>query len=203
MINLRKIYNFFIFKIIFIYLKTRGIKISFQSKFHSFPKLKINGLPGNIEIGSIEVLGTIDLRNRENGKIILEDKVKIESDCRFVSAREGTVKIGKGTIITKGAVINGGGNVIIGENCILGPRITINANEHVFKKGVLIKDQGFIHKDIIIEDDCWFGTNVVINKGVTIKRGSVVGACSLVNKDTEIDSINAGVPSKKISERVK
>lgn len=201
MISLRKIYNFFIFKIIFIYLKTRGIKISFQSKFHSFPKLKINGLPGNIEIGSIEVLGTIDLRNRENGKIILEDKVKIESECRFVSAREGTVKVGKGTIITKGAVINGGGNVIIGENCIFGPRIVINANDHVFKKNFLIKDQGFIHKDVIIEDDCWFGANVVVNKGVHIKYGSVLGASCVVTKDTEINSINAGVPAKKISER--
>ena len=33
-----------------------------------------------------------------------------------------------------GAVINGGGNVIVGPNCILGPRIMINANEHVFKR---------------------------------------------------------------------
>ena len=65
MINLRKIYNFFIFKIIFIYLKTRGIKISFQSKFHSFPKLKINGLPEQHRDWFYRVLGTIDLRNRK------------------------------------------------------------------------------------------------------------------------------------------
>ena len=70
-----------------------------------------------------------------------------------------------------------------------------------FKKGKLIREQGFIHKDIIIEDDCWFGANTVINKGVVIKSGSVIGASSLVNKSTEKDSINVGIPAKKIAER--
>ena len=127
--------------------------------------------------------------------------MKVEANCRFVSAREGTIKIGENTVVTLGAIINGGGDIIIGKNCILGPRITINANDHVFKKGKLIKDQGLIHKDVIVEDDCWFGANTVINKGVKIKSGSVVGACSLVNKDTEKDSINVGIPSKKIGYR--
>ena len=111
------------------------------------------------------------------------------------------MEVGNKTLVTVGAIINGGGNITIGDNCILGPRITINANEHVFKKNKLINTQGFIHKDIIIEDDCWFGANVVINKGVSIKKGSVVGSSSLINKDTEPNSINAGIPSKKIGDR--
>ena len=100
-----------------------------------------------------------------------------------------------------GAIINGGGNVIIGQNCILGPRIIINANEHVFKKDKPINEQGFIHKDVIIEDDCWFGAYVVINKGSFIKKGSVVGALSLITKSTDEYSINVGIPTKKIGER--
>ena len=188
-------------KIIIIFLKTLGIKISFKAKIYNFPKLKIRGDAKNIIIGKVLILGEIDLRNRESGKIIFKDGCRIESNCRFVSAREGTVQVGSNTLVTMGAIINGGADVIIGNNCILGPRISINANEHIFKKNKLINTQGFIHKDVIIEDDCWFGANVVINKGVNIKFGSVVGAQSLVNKDTEINSINAGAPSKKISER--
>jgi acetyltransferase-like isoleucine patch superfamily enzyme len=188
-------------KIIITYLKLLGIKVNFSAEISHFPKLKINGKPENIIIGKVQIVGIIDLRNRENGKIILEDGCKIESDCRIVAAREGSIIIGKKSVITMGAIINGGGNILIGENCILGPRITINANEHKFKKGKLIREQGFIHKDIIIEDDCWFGANTVINKGVVIKSGSVIGASSLVNKSTEKDSINVGIPAKKIAER--
>tara|TARA_B100000965_G_scaffold32366_1_gene23930 strand:- start:15820 stop:16419 length:600 start_codon:yes stop_codon:yes gene_type:complete len=193
--------QFFLSKIIIIYLKILGVKINFNAQINNFPHLKIKGQPENIIIGKVKILGKIDLRNRENGKIIFEDNCKIEKDCRFVSARDGIIKIGKGSTITMGAVINGGGNVIVGADCILGPRIMINANEHVFKKGKLIKEQGFIHKDVNIEDDCWFGAYVVINKGSYIKKGSVVGALSLINKTTEEYSINAGIPSKKIGQR--
>ena len=189
-------------KLIIFYLRIKGLDISWATNINSFPNLKIQGKASNIKIEKSEILGRIDLRNRENGKIKIQEGCKIEADTRFVSARNGLIDIGKGTTVTMGAVINGGGNVIIGQNCILGPRIIINANEHVFKKGKLIKDQGFIHKDVIIEDDCWFGANVVINKGVIIKTGSVVGALSLVTKDTEKNSINFGIPSKKISERL-
>jgi len=188
-------------KIIIIYLKILGIKISFKTQIYNFPRLKIRGEAKNIVIGKVLILGEIDLRNRESGKIIFKDGCRIESNCRFVSAREGTVQVGSNTLVTMGAIINGGADVIIGSNCILGPRISINANEHVFKKNKLINTQGFIHKSVFIEDDCWFGANVVVNKGVCIKFGSVVGAQSLVNKDTEINSINAGVPARKISER--
>lgn len=195
--------QFLFSKLVIIYLKILGVKIDFKAQINNFPYLKIKGLPENIIIGKVKILGKIDLRNRENGKIIFEDNCIIEKDCRFVSARDGTIRIGKGSAITMGAVINGGGNVIVGSDCILGPRIMINANEHVFKKDKLIKEQGFIHKDIIIEEDCWFGANVVINKGSIIKKGSVVGALSLVNSKTEENSINVGIPTKKISERQK
>ena len=54
---------------------------------------------------------------------------------------------------------------------------------------------------MIIEDDVWLGANVCVNKGVTIRQGSVVGANAVVTKDTEPYSINVGVPAKKIAER--
>ena len=196
-----KIFEILISKIIIIYLKVIGIRINNQARILSFPKLKIKGKPENIIIGNVEILGKIDIRNRENGKIVIEDFCKIESDCRFVSAREGTIHIGGVSTITTGAILNGGGNISIGKNCILGPRIIINANEHLFEKNKLIKLQGFVHKNVTIEDDCWFGANTVFNKGVTIKIGSVVGASSLINKDTEAYSINVGIPAKKIGQR--
>lgn len=188
-------------KLIIFYLRTLGLQVSFQANFARVPNLKIRGNAKNIKIGKVNILGKIDLRNRENGKILLEDGCMIEGDCRIVSAREGVIKIGNGSAIAFGALINGGGNVLIGNKCILGPRIVINANEHLTKKNQSIIDQGFLHKDVIIEDDCFFGANVVINKGAYVRKGSVVGALSLITKATEQYSVNVGIPSKKIDER--
>jgi dTDP-4-amino-4,6-dideoxy-D-glucose acyltransferase len=47
------------------------------------------------------------------------------------------------------------------------------------------------------------GTNVVIMPGVTIAEGSVIGACSLVTKDTEPWTIYTGVPAKAVKLRPK
>ncbi|MBD2715725.1 hypothetical protein KBK19_11830 [Microvirga sp. STR05] len=45
------------------------------------------------------------------------------------------------------------------------------------------------------------GTNVVIMPNVTIGEGSVVGACSLVTKDTEPWTVYVGVPARPIKIR--
>lgn len=47
------------------------------------------------------------------------------------------------------------------------------------------------------------GTNVVIMPGVTIAEGSVIGACSLVTKDTEPWTIYMGIPAKAVKKRNK
>jgi galactoside O-acetyltransferase len=45
------------------------------------------------------------------------------------------------------------------------------------------------------------GTNAVIMPGITIAEGSVIGACSLVTKNTEPWTIYAGVPARAIKVR--
>lgn len=183
-------------------LRLKGIKVGRRFYIEGIPQLKIHGLPENIIIGdNVTILGDIDLRNRENGKIIIKNDVTVERDCRFVSAREGKIEIGENSIVTAWAILNGGSDIIIGRNCIIGPRSSINANEHKFARRLPVREQGFIHAPVYIEDDCWIATNVAINKGVRLAKGSVVASYSVVTKDTAPFSINAGIPSKKISER--
>lgn len=45
------------------------------------------------------------------------------------------------------------------------------------------------------------GTNVVIMPNVTIGEGSVIGACSMVTKDTEPWTIYVGVPARPVKVR--
>lgn len=183
-------------------LRMRGCKVGKGFYTEGIPKLTIRGKTENIIIGdNVRILGPIDLRNRENGQIVFGDDVTIEHDCRFVAAREGSIKIGRGSVVTAYAIINGGGNITIGQDVVIGPRCSINANEHVIRKDVPILPRQFEHGDVVIEDQSWLAANVVITMGVTIHEGSVIAANAVVTKDTEAYSVNGGVPARKISDR--
>ena len=54
---------------------------------------------------------------------------------------------------------------------------------------------------VVIEDDVFIGFNVVVAEPVTIGRGAVVGANSVVTKNVEPWTVVAGVPARKIKER--
>jgi maltose O-acetyltransferase len=58
-----------------------------------------------------------------------------------------------------------------------------------------------VPKAIIIEDDVWIGAGAVIMPGVTLRRGTVVGANSVVTKDTEEYAVVVGAPARKIRSR--
>lgn len=53
-----------------------------------------------------------------------------------------------------------------------------------------------------IEDDCWIGWGTVITQGVTIGKGCIVGANSVVTKDLPPYSIAVGAPAKVIKSRI-
>ncbi len=64
-----------------------------------------------------------------------------------------------------------------------------------------IIDQGVTCKGIVIEDDCWLGFGVKVLDGVTIGKGSVIGAGAIVTKDIPPFSIAVGVPARVIKSR--
>ena len=197
--NLKILLKSWVIKII---LKFIGLKIGKSFICYSMPDLKINGKSENIIIGdNVTFKGKVDLRNRENGIIIINDRVTIEGNVRIVSARDGKIEIGKNTIIAIGSIMNGGGNIKIGEDSIIGPYNILNANDHKIDVNLKIIDREFIYGDIVIDKGCWTGAFVSIKKDVRLRENSVIGAHSFVTKDTEKNSINFGIPSKKIRER--
>jgi acetyltransferase-like isoleucine patch superfamily enzyme len=51
---------------------------------------------------------------------------------------------------------------------------------------------------VVIEDDAWLDLNVVVLKGVTIGKGSLIGANSLVSRSIPAGAVAAGAPAKVI-----
>ena len=82
------------------------------------------------------------------------------------------------------------GKIEIGANVMFGPKCSLFAENHIFSDTqTTIKSQGVRQKGIVIEDDCWIGSNVVILDGVKIGKGSVIGAGTLITKDVPPGSI--------------
>ena len=52
-------------------------------------------------------------------------------------------------------------------------------------------------QDVVIESGGWIGTRAIILKGVTIGKGSVIGAGAVVTKSLSPYSIYVGVPVAK------
>jgi galactoside O-acetyltransferase len=121
----------------------------------------------------------------------------------FISAPD-KVFIGNNVTINRFTLIDAseGGKIFIGDNCLIGPYVLIRSADHSFIDTDLpIRSQGHIKGDIIIEDNCWIGGHVTITRNVTIGKGSIVGANSVVTKNIPPFSIAAGSPAKIIKDR--
>jgi maltose O-acetyltransferase len=89
------------------------------------------------------------------------------------------------------------GNLAIGNRVAVAERVTlvISSNPNFSRIAPYVSNT---HGPIIIEDDAWLGTGVIVMPNTTIGRGAVVGAGSLVLKDVPPFTVVAGVPAKSI-----
>lgn len=94
----------------------------------------------------------------------------------------------------------------IGNKVVFGPAPTIVTGNHridVVGKFIVDSHEKLFEndKEVIIEDDIWVGANVTILMGVTVGRGCVIAAGSVVNKSCPPYSIIGGVPAKILKYR--
>jgi acetyltransferase-like isoleucine patch superfamily enzyme len=91
--------------------------------------------------------------------------------------------------------IDGRNGIILGKNVRMGPRVSIISMNHKLDDYVCYEEEG----PIVIGDNCWLGTNVIILPGIKLGNHVVVGAGAVVTKSFEEDDILiAGVPAKII-----
>lgn len=84
----------------------------------------------------------------------------------------------------------------IGENCIFGENVLIYDHDHRFReRRGLIKDQGFVIKEVVLGNNIWIGSNVTILKGVNIGDNSVIGANCVIYKDVPENTLVRAIRS--------
>jgi acetyltransferase-like isoleucine patch superfamily enzyme len=96
--------------------------------------------------------------------------------------------------------------ITLGNKIMFGPEVMILAGDH--NTSVVGQFMTDVHvkrpeddRDVILEDDVWIGARAIILKGVTIGRGSIVAAGSVVTKSIPPYSVAAGMPAKVLKTR--
>jgi fatty-acyl-CoA synthase len=164
--------------------------------------LELDGRPSNIVIGSnVTLMPHVHLKNRENGRIVLHDGVKLDTGARLVAANDATIEIGERAVLGPGAVVNAGRDVSIGRDSLTAPYCILNTSDHGIAAGTPIREQPFEHAPIVIGEDVWLGAGVFVAKGSVIGHGAVVSAGSLVSGTIPPGSIADGRPARPIRVR--
>lgn len=107
------------------------------------------------------------------------------------------IEIGDDVFLNRGVFIDSKGGVKLGNSVVITEGVTIFTHSHLEHDHAIRT-----YKKVVLEDYSKVYSNSTILPGVTIKEQAIVGACSLVNKDVEANSLVVGAPITKVRDRV-
>jgi len=142
------------------------------------------------------IKGPLSNLSLENN-VIIQSNVMIHLGGMEWCQNEGSLQIGKNSIISPNVIIYaaGSGGITIGENFDCGPSVKIFASHTNFNdRTQRVFGQVEIGNNVILF------ANVVVSPGIKIGDNAIVLASSVVTKDIPPNTIFGGVPAKFIKE---
>lgn len=130
------------------------------------------------------------------GRITIGEKLLLMGTLvpsELVAQPGGVLEIGDNVFINYGVSISAHQRIRIGNRCQIGNWSILMDNDYH-----QIEDHGRPSPSapIILEDEVWLGARVIVLKGVTIGRGAVIGAGSVVTRDVPPRSLAVGAPAR-------
>jgi acetyltransferase-like isoleucine patch superfamily enzyme len=121
-------------------------------------------------------------------------------------SKEKTIFFGKNVVLNDNVHIAAKYSVKIGNDVLIASKVFISDHNHGIYSGShkhsspfeVPNDRAIFGSQVVIEDNVWLGEFVVILPGITIGKGSIIGAMSVVTKSIPPNSIAVGSPAKII-----
>ena len=108
------------------------------------------------------------------------------------------VEIGDNSWVGDDCVLYSLGNITIGSNVSIAHKVYFNTGGHNFNKVTF----DITSSPVVVKNECWITNDVYVAPGVTIGRGTVVGARSSVFKDLPAAKVCVGSPAVVIKDRI-
>jgi len=135
------------------------------------------------------------------GRLILGRWVHI-GDGNKLRVHEGTMRIGDKCVFGRASTVNCYLDIEFGAATLVADWVYICDFDHVFADVTTpIKDQGIVKSPVCIGPGVWIGVRSTILRGVSIGRGTVVGAHAVVTGDVPPYSIVVGAPARVVRRR--
>ncbi len=101
-----------------------------------------------------------------------------------------------------GLRIEGRGKVVIGDNFHSGTECLFITQNHDYDTGEAVPyGSKYLSDGIVIEDNVWIGSRVIVLDGVTIGEGAIIQAGSCVVSDIPKYAVAGGHPARVFKER--
>lgn len=148
-----------------------------------------------------------DIRGRRN--IDLGKGLTTGKGCRIEAFSEDdriVLSFGKNVQINDYVHISAMRSVVIGDGVLMAGKIYISDNSHGFYKEGFSQsspeekpiERAYFVAPVSVEDNVWIGEGVVVMPGVSIGKGCIVGANSVVTKSIPPYSMAVGNPARVI-----
>ena len=167
----------------FVFCLLHGLRLDPTWRFYGLPWIRKGGHGSSIKIG----------RNFTAVSSNAHNSFGIIQRAYVATVGHGArVEIGdnvgiSGCTISAGKSIRIGNNVLIGSGAVItdGDAHPVDPEER--RAGAICE-----RRPVVIEDDVFIGARAIILKGVTVGRGSVVGAAAVVARDVHQYSVFVG-----------
>jgi maltose O-acetyltransferase len=148
--------------------------------------LRCDGM-GRVEIGSGSAVGSRPAPRSGSGEVLFQAR-----------SAEAVIRIGRNVLFSNNISLISVAGISIGDDCLVGDNLLVMDTDFHGIHPAERRSSSGTAKPVHIGRNVWFGSRVVVQKGVTIGDNSVIASQSVVTRDVPPNSVAGGNPAKVI-----
>ncbi|ARA94452.1 hypothetical protein AWN76_015675 [Rhodothermaceae bacterium RA] len=127
----------------------------------------------------------LDARGADRGIVIGADVLIARGVSLASKTDHGFIEIGDHCTIGKDCILSSTGGIRLGQYVGLADTCYLGGGRYRTNRAdvPMMKQNLYTEGPVVIEDDCWIGAGAIILDGVTIGRGSIIGAGAVIRQD--------------------